>query len=705
MSTSTSRVPFRSAGPARSRAQSAHPIRRTLLRATAVLIAALLALTGAGTVVPATADAELYGALGARWTRTHDGPQKYTGYRVTPDVPIRMSDGTVLRGNLIRPTDRSGRPVDEKLPTIVNMTPYTKMVSALASEVMNHPVLMPQLIDLLNAINLRGTFLSGYNDLVGSLRSGFVQSFAYDPKLVKSGYNMLVVDVRGTGFSQGTWQVFGDRERRDTVEVIDWTGEQKWSNGKIGMAGASYSAINQLQAAADDPGRLGAIFPTVPGSDLINDVVAPGGGVGFGFLTPWLGLVNSSKMIPNVASMLNGTFDWRWLADRVKDPLTYFDVMIEALTARTPDDIRGKTRELVEAGSERRRTFHTETSRITTPTFAIGGWNDLFTFSESRLLSGLTGLPDGQKKLIMDDGYHVTSGNNFGQPGHPPRMDVLARAWYDKWLKGVDNGIDRYSPATLASQPSGRFVQGPSFPLPGYTHQRQYLTGAASGTTRTPVAGDGSLSSAPPTRRATRVVKPGLSTLCSRDAAQGAAGITALLDFCGRDSRISEIAAQTFTSKPVGATTRISGTPVVHLRQRVQATDGYWHATVNVVSPDGRSTTVSMGQLMVSLRGVDRSRSTFGPNGDLTDVVLNMSIDDYRTVKPGQILDVDIPMTATQATLNPGDRIRIDLYSFNFPKAVPLGPNMWSSQLRPQFIEIDPANPSWVNLPLSRRVS
>lgn len=669
-----------------------------------MLVAILAATPLAAMPVSGVADAAVYGAMGAAWTRTHDGEQRYGGYRVTPDVPIRMSDGTTLRGNLIRPTDRRGRPVDTKLPTIVNMTPYTKMVSALASEVMNHPVLIPQLIDLLNGVNLQGTVLSGYNELVGALRGGLIQTFAYDPKLVRSGYNMLVVDVRGTGFSQGTWQVFGDRERRDTVEVIDWAADQRWSNGKVGMAGVSYSAINQVQAAADDPGTLGAIFPVVPGADLVRDIIAPGGGLGVGFLTPWLTLVNSSKMIPNVASMLNGTFDWRWLADRVKDPLTYFDLLIDALVTRDVKNLAPNTRDIVTANSERRKSLFTDVGRIQTPTFTIGGWNDLFTNSESRMLSGLTQLPDAQKKLIMDDGYHITSSSNFGKPGHPPRIDVLARAWYDKWLKGIDNGIDRYAQATLASEPTGNFLQGPSYPLPGYTYQRQYLGGTPSRSVNTPVAGDGSLGSARPTARATREVKPGLSTVCDRDAAQAAAGVTILFDFCGKDTRLSEVAAQTFTGKPVTELTRLSGTPTVHLRQRLRATDGYWHATVNIVSPDGRSQIVSMGQLMVSLRAVDQSRSRYAPNGDLADPFLHLSLEHYDKVRPGQILDVDIPMSATQAALKPGDRLRVDIYSFNFPKAVPLGPGLWSSQLRPQYIEIDPSRPSWVNVPLSRPI-
>ncbi|MFZ2512503.1 MAG: CocE/NonD family hydrolase C-terminal non-catalytic domain-containing protein, partial [Gordonia sp. (in: high G+C Gram-positive bacteria)] len=218
----------------------------------------------------------------------------------------------------------------------------------------------------------------------------------------------------------------------------------------------------------------------------------------------------------------------------------------------------------------------------------------------------------------------------------------------------------------------------------------------------TPVAGDGSLASVKPGSRATRVVQPGLSNLCGRDGAQGAAGVTAIFDFCGRDNRIAEVAAQTFTTAPVKQHTRISGWTGVHLMQRLAATDGYWHATINVVKPDGRSTVVSMGQLVVSLRAVDKSRSQFAANGDLIDPFLFLSLDNYHPVKPGQTLGVDIPMSPTQAALQPGDRLRIDIYSLNAPKSVPLGPEMWASRFGPQFIEIDPKNPSWISVPVNR---
>ena len=81
-----------------------------------------------------------------------------------------------------------------------------------------------------------------------------------DYDLIRSGYTQVVVDVRGTGFSQGKWQTFKSREQKDTVEVINWAARQKWSDGKIGMSGVSYSGINQIYAAKMAPKALKAIF-------------------------------------------------------------------------------------------------------------------------------------------------------------------------------------------------------------------------------------------------------------------------------------------------------------------------------------------------------------------------------------------------------------------------------------------------------------
>src|SRR5690606_706840 len=148
-----------------------------------------------------------------------------------------------------------------------------------------------------------GTPLSGVTDLTKAFAGGELRNFAVDRQLVKGGYSQVVVDVRGTGFSQGVWDMLRDREQQDTVEVIDWAAQQPWSTGKSCTSGISSSGINQVQPAEQQPAALKAIFPVVPGSDLANDVLMPGGGFGFNFIPLWLTAINGLKWVPDVSSL------------------------------------------------------------------------------------------------------------------------------------------------------------------------------------------------------------------------------------------------------------------------------------------------------------------------------------------------------------------------------------------------------------------
>jgi len=641
------------------------------------------------------------GADGARWTAQHDGPSRYPGIDVRWDVPITMSDGTVLKANIYRPADGANRPVDTKMPVIVNMTPYTKLVSAVADAALSNPVLAPLALQLADMLNFSGTPIDGLSDLVQTLKGGFAQTFSVDPELIRSGYTQVVVDVRGTGFSQGVWDVFQAREQQDTVEVINWAARQSWSDGKVGMSGASYSGINQIQAANKNPEPLRAIFPVEPGGDLIRDIVAPGGALGVGFLPAWLALVNGLKFVPDVQSMFNGTFDWKWLGSRLSDPAVFAPQLLDALLSPTVESVPPRTQSLLDENSSERTNWLDHAENITTPTMIYGGWYDLFTNSEWRMFDKIP-LADGKKQLIMGPTYHVTGGSRFGDPGYPPRLDVLQRAWFDKWLKGIDNGIESYGPATLYQQGNG-WTTAEDFPRPGMNHQRLYLSDRSSGTAPHAVR-DGSLSAAPSDSRGRLTVAPALATLCSRDAAQQTAGLLAVFSFCADDSRIAESSALTFTTAPFGEATSLSGPINLHLNTVMDATDGYWTATLNDVAPDGTSTVLTSGQLMASLRALDEDATGYGPNGDVVDPVQTLTLATRAPVVPGRSVQLDVGLLATDALIKPGHRLRVDVFAANFPRGLPLRPLLNDSQLRPQHIQLDPNVPSYVNVPVSRPV-
>ncbi|PFX02899.1 Cocaine esterase [Nocardia farcinica] len=641
------------------------------------------------------------GAAGQAWAATHDGPQQFPNIHITWDVPITMSDSTVLKANLYRPADVLGNPVPVATPTVVNMTPYTKLVSNLADHAGSVPGLSDAMIGLFREIDMTGTPFSGVTDLTKAFGGGQLRNFAVDRSLVRSGYTQLVVDVRGTGFSQGEWDMLRDREQQDTVEVIDWAARQPWSNGRIGMSGISYSAINQVQAAEKAPPALQAIFPIVPGSDLVTDVLAPGGGFGFNFIPLWLTAINTLKWVPDVQSLVTGNFDQQWLTDRMDSPLTYMDVFLNAYSKTRLEDLDPRVRSMLTDGSPERKAWLGDPSRITIPTFVVGGWHDLFTYSESQIYNQIS-APPGHKQLLMGNTYHLNSGNEYAEPGLPPRLDVLQRAWFDRWLKDIDNGIDRYGPVTLRQQGGGWITQnGFGDSAEGAEvaeHRRMYLSGAPSGTARSVY--DGSLLAEQDGSTQRLTVAPGLTGLCSNDAGQATAGVLAAIDACGADSRIQETNGLTFTSAPVAEPTVISGPIAVRLNTVQDAADGYWSVTVNDVAPDGRSTVLSSGQLMASLRSIDESRSSRSANGDYTDPRPLASLEDRLPVIPGEPTTLDIALPATEAVLQPGHRLRVDVYAGNFPKGLPILPMLVDTGLKPQHLQLDPERPSFVNIPV-----
>ena len=83
--------------------------------------------------------------------------------------------------------------------------------------------------------------------------------------LVPRGYAHLIVDARGTGASggdlPGVMGAGGPGEGRDIYDVVEWVASEPWCDGNVGMIGISYLAAVQVQAAAQRPPHLKAIFP------------------------------------------------------------------------------------------------------------------------------------------------------------------------------------------------------------------------------------------------------------------------------------------------------------------------------------------------------------------------------------------------------------------------------------------------------------
>lgn len=92
------------------------------------------------------------------------------------------------------------------------------------------------------------------------------------------GYAVAIAEMRGSGASFGTRVLDrGPQIGLDGKDLVDWIAAQPWSDGRLGMVGASYQGFSQYATAAQRPKALKAIFPEIAGFDDYSSMFYPGG--------------------------------------------------------------------------------------------------------------------------------------------------------------------------------------------------------------------------------------------------------------------------------------------------------------------------------------------------------------------------------------------------------------------------------------------
>ena len=250
--------------------------------------------TGVGTPIPASV-LRASAAPGHHWRPDR---ARY-GVGKTTDQSVRMRDGKVLRADVYYPTT-NGKRAKGPFPVALTLTPYGKGV-------------------------------------LGSSNNSAGGQTGPSPYLVQRGFIDVVVDVRGTGASQGQFGLFDPQQDRDGATLVRWAARRANSDGKVGMYGASYLGIDQLLTAAALPkgSPLKAIFPVVPGNDLYKDTATMGGLVDIEFDAFYLALTGGLNTVgPLVEGLQNpSTLEANLPAevDHLKD-LANFDAKFTAQT-------------------------------------------------------------------------------------------------------------------------------------------------------------------------------------------------------------------------------------------------------------------------------------------------------------------------------------------------------------------------------------
>lgn len=194
----------------------------------------------------------------------HDNPppppvysvKRENGLLIERNVVITLRDGINIYADVYRPDGPMG---EEGLAPIIGYGPYGKHTT-------------PRIYSETSGVDPQ--WVSQY--------AGFE---AVDPAWwCPRGYAIVYPDPRGTWYSEGEMHHGGLTEALDGYDIVEWAGNQPWSNGRVGMSGVSYLAAIQYQVAPLKPPHLAAINPWEAFNDWYREFGTHGGLRETGFL-------------------------------------------------------------------------------------------------------------------------------------------------------------------------------------------------------------------------------------------------------------------------------------------------------------------------------------------------------------------------------------------------------------------------------------
>ena len=499
------------------------------------------------------------------------------------DVPITMDDGVAVRADIFRPQATG------QYPVILAYGPYAKGLNFAEG----YP----------DAWNI---MVKSHPEVAANSSNKYQAWEVADPeRWVPEGYICIRIDARGWGRSPGYIEPWSPREARDMHSCIEWAGTQAWSNGKVGLLGISYYAINQWHAAGLQPPHLAAMIPWEGFADCYRDLCYHGG-IGSDMKDVWY-----RRTITTVQHGL-GTraLTNRNTGEAVAGPETL------------PDETLAKNRSDFPAAINSHPlddSFHRERSaqwdKVVVPFLSAGNWGGSSLHLRGNV-EGFLRAASQQKWLEIHGREHWTEFyTNYGIN--------LQKRFFDHFLKGLDNGWDKQPPVLLRVRTvDDTFIDRNEneWPIARTQWTRFYLDVA-----------DSALLTAPASRGA------------------------------GAEFKALDSEGITFSTPPLDKETEITGPVAVKLFVSSDTADADIFVVLRVYRPDGSEvvfkgavdphTPVAHGWLRASHRKLDKKLSTAWRPFHAHDEV--------ELLTPGEIYELDIEVWPTSVIVPTGYRVAL----------------------------------------------
>ncbi len=464
--------------------------------------------------------------------------------------------------------------------------------------------------------------------------------------LLKHGYIVAAVDVRGSGASFDSKQAIFDRdESQDAYEVIEWLASQPWCDGNIGMFGGSYLGITQLMAASTKPPHLKAIFPMVALFDLYN-IVSPGGVVHDDFIKTWSELTKILDL-KSIAAPVDEDKDKILLNKAIqqhKQSRGLWEIMKPLPYRNLKDEVTGDFPLLQWHPS----AFVEEINESEVPMYFWCGWFDSFTKDGFLMYRNF----DVPRKMVIGAWSHSPRDSKILEMEFKP-MNVETIRWFDYWLKGIDNGImdeDSIRYQVMKTSDDYEWRTSTQWPLPEEKKTLYFFHSGPSGSIDS--VNDGILNTEFPKNKEgfdSYKVDYSTSTGTSTRWDNAVGG-----DFGYPDMTENDQKALTYTTAVLTEDIEVTGHIIVHLWISSTAKDGNFFAYLEEVDSEGFSHYITEGKLRASYRRLHE------PPYDNLGLPYHRSFkEDFVELTPGKPTQLVFDMHPTSNIFNEGNRIRI----------------------------------------------
>ena len=565
------------------------------------------------------------------------------------NVPTPMRDGAILRADVYRPAGAGS------YPTLLQRIPYGK-----------------------HTPRYRSLYL--------------------DPmRALDRGYAVVIQEVRGRHVSDGEWLPYA-HEAEDGFDTIDWIASQPWCDGNVGMFGISYHGATQWLAATEAHPALKTIIPGVT-ADSYYDSWTYHGGV----FNLWSGGWAASFALDDLGGRANVHADalaslreWRRDAFAMARHLPLNDMpALKQVADYYYDWLAHTTYDDYWKAISPREKF----DKVTVPALNQGGWYDGFIRGTIRCYEGMrergaTEAARTQQHLLIGPWLHqplpdpFAGSGYFGASASGAAIDWhgMQLAWFDRWLRGEDNGVDSDPGVYIFVMGANEWRAEERWPLPDAETMTLFLRSGGGANT---LNGDGSLSADPPSASESpdRFTYDPANPVPTHGGAH-LSGIPGVFEVGVQDQRGVEAREDVlvYTSAPLERDTEVTGHVTLDMWAATEAQDTHWTAKLVDVHPDGRALNICDGILRAASRD---------------------SLESPSPLNPGEAYLYRLDVGPTSMLFRKGHSVRLEVSSSNYPAyALHTGlPIHDSADTRPvtQTVLHDADYPSALRLPVVQR--